>query len=227
MGLVTYDAFDPSCSDVDLVAVTRRDLDDNEFAAVDHWFKDKGKQNRWVGRVDMRFVIDGELLDKTSRCCGFYHYEGKLVRHGSDGNPIIWVNVRQCGITLWGRDAKAMAPNISEQCLSEALLLELNYLTEGLAANVGDRSKTAFVYNAYAVLTACRILYSAFHVTLASKDQASSWAMEKVPSQLRAVIHAAKQNRLENGGSTTPELEEDACRFLEFVTGEVKRRIRP
>ena len=26
----------------------------------------------------MRFVIDHEFLDKPSRCCGFYHYLGKL-----------------------------------------------------------------------------------------------------------------------------------------------------
>jgi hypothetical protein len=49
----------------------------------------------------MRFVIDHRFLDKSS-CCGFYHYTGKLVRHGSDGNPIIWMNIAESGITLWG-----------------------------------------------------------------------------------------------------------------------------
>ena len=117
--------------------------------------------NRWVKRIEMRFVIDKEFLDKTSRRCGFYHYTGKLVRHGSDGNPIIWMNIGQSGITLWGKEAKLIAPGISDQCLNDALLLELNYLREGLASNVGDQTDKAFVYNAYAVLTACRILYSA------------------------------------------------------------------
>ncbi len=111
-GSLTYNAFDKTCSDVDVVAVTARDLDEREFSELDVWFKKKD-ENPWVKRIDMRCVIDGEFLDKTSRCCGFYHYTGKLVRHGSDGNPIIWINIAQSGVTLWGRDAKLIAPHVS------------------------------------------------------------------------------------------------------------------
>jgi Domain of unknown function (DUF4111) len=225
-GSLTYDAFDETCSDVDCVGVTRRDLDDREFSKLDEWFKNKAKGNRWVDRIDMRFVIDEEFLDKESRCCGFYHYLGKLVRHGSDGNPIIWMNIAQCGITLWGKDAKLIAPHVSDQCFNDALLLELNYLKQDLTSNAGDRSDKAFIHNAYAVLTACRILYTAYHRALASKDQAYSWAMETVPPMWRAIIHAAKDNRLKNSGSTTPQLEQDVMRFVEFVTGEVNRTLK-
>jgi len=160
-GSLTYEAFDETCSDVDCIGVTRRDLDDREFSELDEWFRNKVENNRWARRIDMRFVIDHEFLDKSSRCCGFYYYTGKLVRHGSDGNPIIWMNIAESGITLWGQDAKRIAPHVSHECLLEALKLELNYLKEDLAANAGDRSDKAFVLNAYAVLTACRILYSA------------------------------------------------------------------
>jgi hypothetical protein len=37
------------------------------------------------------------------------------------------------------------------------------------------------------------------------------------------VIHAAGANRLKNGGSTTRRLEQDAVRFVEFVSKEVNR----
>lgn len=222
-GSLTYEAFDETCSDVDCIGVTRRDLDNREFSELGRWFKNKGENNRWVRRIDMRFVIDHEFLDKSSRCCGFYHYTGKLVRHGSDGNPIIWMNIGKSGITLWGRDAKMLAPQVSRQYLVEALQLELNYLKEDLAANAGDRSDKAFVHNAYAVLTACRILYSASQKALASKDQAYDWASETVPVMWLEVIRGAKENRLKNCGSTTPQLEQDAMRFVEFVTDEVER----
>ncbi len=222
-GSLTYKAFDETCSDVDCIGVTRRDLDDREFSELDGWFRNKVENNRWVRRIDLRFVIDHEFLDKSSRCCGFYYYTGKLVRHGSDGNPIIWMNIAESGITLWGQDAKRIAPHVSHECLLEALKLELNYLKEDLAANAGDRSDKAFVHNAYAVLTACRILYSASQKALASKDQAYSWAMETVPLMWRAVIRSAKENRLRNRGSTTLQLEQDAMRFVEFVTDEVER----
>lgn len=226
-GSLTYDAFDPACSDVDCVAVTRRDLDEREFCELDQWFKNQGARNRWVGRVDMRFVIGNAFLDKTSRCCGFYHYTGKLVRHGSDGNPIIWINVAQSGVTLWGKDARLVAPPVSDQCLNDALLLELRYLEEALTSNAGDQSDNAFVHNAYAVLTACRILYSAHHRALASKDQACHWAAEAVPPVWRPVIHTARENRLKNRGSTTQPLEQAAMRFVQFVTAEVTRLLNP
>lgn len=226
-GSLTYQAFDPACSDIDCVAVTERDLNDREFSELDAWFTNKQEQNPWVRRIDMRFVIEHEFLDKTSRCCGFYHYMGKLTRHGSDGNPIIWMNIAESGITLWGKDAQLIAPHVSAQCLNDALLLELNYLQEDLAANAGDPSGKAFIHNAYAVLTACRILYSAHHGALVSKDQACAWAMETVPPIWRSVIATARDNRLKNDGATTPQLEQDAMRFVEFVTGEVKNGNQP
>ncbi len=225
-GSLTYDAFDETCSDVDFVCVMRHDLDDREFQELDQWFENRRGRNRWIERIDMRFVIDQECLDKTSRCCGFYLYTGKLVRHGSDGNPIIWINVARSGITLWGKDAKLIAPQVSDQCLNDALLLELDYLTEALAANAGDRSDKAFIHNAYAVLTACRIFYSACHRALVSKDRACEWAMKTVPLMWRPIIDAARANRLKNGGSTTPQMEQDAMGFVRFVTDEVGRVLR-
>ena len=222
-GSLTYDAFDESCSDVDFVTVTRHDLEDHQFAQLDQWFRQHQLRNRWVTRIDMRFVIDREFLDKNSKCCGFYHYTGKLVRHGSDGNPIIWLNVAQCGITLWGQDAQRIAPKVSDPCLNDALLLELDYLKEALDANVGDRSNDAFRHNAYAVLTACRILFSARHRTLVSKDQAHEWALKILPPTWQPLIRAAKINRLKNTGSTTPQLEADATHFVQFITAEVTR----
>ena len=82
------------------------------------------------------------------------------------------MNIAETGITLWAshKDAKLIAPHVSGQCLNDALLLELNYLKGDLNSNTGDRSSKAFIHNAYAVLTACRILYSARHRALAFKD---------------------------------------------------------
>ncbi len=38
-GSLTYEAFDETCSDVDCIGVTRRDLDDREFSELDEWFR--------------------------------------------------------------------------------------------------------------------------------------------------------------------------------------------
>jgi predicted nucleotidyltransferase len=224
-GSLTYEAFDEQCSDVDCIVVTRRDLDEREFSEVDEWFKNVGKRNRWVERVDMRFVINNEFLDESSKCCGFYPYTGKLVRHGSDGNPLIWMNIGHSGITLCGKDARLIAPAISDQCLSDALLLELDYLRKDLRSNAGDRSHKAFAHNAYAVLTACRILYSAHHRTLVSKDRAYAWAVEMLPLTWLPVLQKANENRRKNRGSTTPQLEQKAMHFVNFVADQVEHKL--
>jgi len=76
-GALTYHAFDETCSDVDCIVVTRRDLDDREFSELDEWFKETGKHNRWVNRIEIRFVIDNEFLDKTSRCLRLLSLHGE------------------------------------------------------------------------------------------------------------------------------------------------------
>jgi len=222
-GSLTYGALDERCSDVDLVVVTHRDLDDAEFAALDMWFSRAACSNPWTEKLEMRFVIDGEFLDKQSRCCGCY--AGKLRRHGSDGNPIIWLNVGQCGVTLWGRDAQQVAPAISDQCLNDALLLELDYLKEDLAKNAGDRSDQSFRHNAYAVLTACRILHTARHRRIVAKERAYNWAVAAIPPERRPTVTAAWTNRLACHGQTTSELEQEAIDFVRFAEEQTMRAL--
>jgi hypothetical protein len=224
-GSLTYGAFDERCSDVDSVVVTRRDPDDAEFSSLEKWFSESEGRNSWTERLDMRFVIDGEFLDKQSRCCGYH--SGKLVRHGSDGNPIIWLNVGECGMTLWGEDAGQIAPAITDQCLNDALLLELDYLKEDLAKNAGDRSDRSFRHNAYAVLTACRILYTARHRRIVSKERAYDWAVEAIPSAWRRAVAEARSNRLSSHGQTTPDLERDAAGFVRFAEEQTKQILGP
>lgn len=222
-GSLTYDGFDERCSDADVIVITKHNLGEREFSALDEWFEKQLKQNEWTKRLDMRFVIDGELLDKTSRCVG-YHF-GELTRHGSDANPIIWVNIKESGITLWGKSAKEIAPFVSNKVLNDALILELEYLKEDLAANAGDESDLAFFHNSYAVLTACRIFYTAQLRKLVSKDAASVFVLENMPEKWRGIIETAKENRLKGKGLKTAKLETDAMDFVCFIEKQVRKLI--
>lgn len=219
-GSLTYEAFDERCSDVDCIVVTRSQINEREFSMLEDWFENSLKKNYWTGKLDMRFVIDEEFLDKTSKCCG-YHF-GKLIRHGSDGNPIIWVNIGNSGITIWGKPATEIAPEVTPKVLNEALLLELEYLKEDLAANAGDKSDLAFFHNSYAVLTACRIFYTVHNKTLVSKDKASVWTIQNTPEKWHTVIKSAKENRRAGKGLKTAKLENDAMDFVCFVETRIK-----
>lgn len=220
-GSLTYSAFDENCSDVDLVIVTKKDICADEFSKLEIWFKKTIQKNTWMKRSEMRFVIENEYLDKTSNCCGFFF--GEFSRHSSDGNPFIWINIYNSGITLFGKNAKLVAPNISDECLNNALLLELDYLKEGLEKNVGNRSDAAFKYNSYAVITACRILYTAHYRVLVSKEQALNWALKEMTHEWHSIISNAKTNRIENNGFTTEKLEKEAMNFVCYIENMTKR----
>ena len=222
-GSITFDAFDPNHSDVDCIVLTRRDVSEAEFKALERWFAGKMETNTWTEELDMRFIIDGEALDPKSKCCGFQF--GQLRRHGSDANPIIWLNIVQSGITLWGKDAKLSAPEITQGILNNALLLELEYLKKDLEKNRGDRSDLAFKHNSYAVLTACRILYTVNFQTLVSKETARDWGLENLPEDWHPIIKKASKNRLKSNGSTGPELEQTAMDFVEYVDSEVRKSL--
>lgn len=219
-GSLTYDGFDERCSDADVIVVTKRDVTESEFSALDRWFEKKLKENKWTRKLDMRFVIDGEFLDKTSKCVG-YHF-GKLERHGSDANPFIWINIGKSGITIWGKPAKEIAPEISKAILRDALFLEIEYLKEDLAANADDKSDLAFFHNSYALLTACRIYYTAVNGVPVSKDAAATFAFENLPDKWHPIIKTAKENRLKSKGHKTGQLERNAIDFVQFVERCVK-----
>lgn len=101
-------------------------------------------------------------------------------------------------------------------------MLELEYLKEDLTANAGDRSDLAFFHNSYAVLTACRIFYTAHNQALVSKDTASAWALDYIPEKWHNIVSTAKENRLAGKGLKTAKLENDAIEFVCFIEDRVK-----
>ena len=219
-GSLTYRAFDARHSDVDCIVVTRHDLTGREFSDLEHWFRCAWETDAWARKLDLRFVLHHELLDKKSRCCQFHF--GKFVRTGSDGNPFICINLRESGITLWGVNAKHVAPVVSRAELQEALLLEIAYLKEDLAANAGDPSDLAFQHLAYAVLTACRISYTASRGTLVSKPQAYDWALQTLPAAWHPLVIAAEKNRRRLTGVKTVGEETAALEFVRFIGADIR-----
>jgi hypothetical protein len=62
-----------------------------KFSELDEWFRNEGKHNRWVKRIEMRFVIDNEHCRILYTAC-----HRKLV---SKDQPMSgrWRPSRRCG----------------------------------------------------------------------------------------------------------------------------------
>jgi len=188
-GSLTQGAFDPGRSDVDCIAVTRRNLSDAQFRRLDAWLARLARSNPWASRLQMTFLIRDEVLTMNSRAC-LYQF-GVLRRCGSDGNPIIWMNVLESGLRLYGESPESFVPEITPEILSGALVREVGYLREEMSLKPESEWKDVPYYRAYAVLTLCRILYSHGKGRVVSKRRAARWAVGHLPEEWHELIRRA------------------------------------
>jgi len=192
-GSLTQRAFNPERSDVDCIVVTHRALTDSQFTKLSSWLTRSGESNPWIKRLQVTFLLKDGLLTRGSPSC-LFQFE-RLKRTKSDANPIIWLNVLRSGITLLGPRPQSFVPEITPDLLLKALKRELAYLREEIIEKPGSGWRDLPMYRNYAVLTLCRILYSARYRTIVSKPRAARWAIRNVPRDWHELILLALDGR--------------------------------
>jgi aminoglycoside adenylyltransferase-like protein len=191
-GSLTQQAFNRRRSDIDCIAVVKHDLSDAQFRRLRKWLAEASKSNPWVMRLQMSVLIRDEILVKNSRYC-LYQF-GKLKRGRSDGNPIIWINVLESGVTLHGPNPTAFVPPIAREIFFDALMREAGYIREELIEKPNSKWRDVQFYRAYAAMTLCRILYSQANGTVVSKPLAVRWAMKNLETKWHALIRQAMKS---------------------------------
>ena len=221
-GSLTQRAFNPERSDVDLIVVTERDLSDAQFRRLNAWLARAAESNMWVARLQMLFLIKREVLKMNSKAC-LYQF-GRLRRSGSDGNPIIWMNVLRSGVALYGPSPELFVPQITFEILFQALEREVGYLREEISLKPQSEWRDVRSYRAYAVLTLCRILYSARHGRVVSKRVAAKWAIKNLPEQWGEIIIQAIKS--DEGKQTTAIPLSRIKQFIAFADAQLHRAER-
>jgi hypothetical protein len=188
-GSLTQRAFDLKRSDIDCIIVTNQELSERQFINLDGWLEKAARSNPWYLKLQATFLIRDKVLTVNSPGC-LYQF-GRLTRPGSDGNPIIWMNVLKSGITLIGPRPQTFFPAITPEILHRALVREVGYIREEIVANPTSEWRDVPYYRAYAVLTLCRILYSFRHGTVVSKPRAARWAIKHLPVEWEGLIRQA------------------------------------
>lgn len=217
-GSLTQRAFDRKRSDVDCLVVVRRNLSGVQFRRLARFLARAAESDPWVKRLQMQVLVESGLLKEDKR--GILYQFGILKRSGSDGNPIIWSNVLATGITLAGPAPASILPPITREKFDDALRREVGYVR----AEFGNpRSKWRDVpfYRRYAVLTACRILYSFRTGTVASKPRAAAWALRNVPFEWHPLVRRA----LSSDRDRLADLpRRRITQLIEFVDARVKSK---
>ena len=216
-GSLTQGAFVPARSDIDCVAVVRRDLTDAQFRRLGRLLARAAAVDPWIHRVQLQVLRRGRLL--RSDTLGALYQFGVLSRSGSDGNPIIWHNVLASGLTLVGARPESFLPTISEDMIFCALLREVEYLRAEIGSPSSPWRRRQF-YRAYAVLTLCRILYTHRTRNVASKPTAARWSLRTLPARWHSLIRSATAS--DRGQSRRLPLR-GIARFIEFVDNDLKK----
>jgi hypothetical protein len=216
-GSLTQRAFDPGRSDVDLIVVTKRDLSDAQFKRMAAWLARLAESNSWAKRLQMIFLIRDEVLTMNANAC-LYQF-GRLKRSGSDGNPIIWMNVLESGVVLYGPRPEPFVTEITSEILFQALEREVGYLREEISLKPESEWRDVPLYRAYAVLTLCRILYSLRHSTIVSKPRAARWALKNLPEELHEIILKALEG--ENGEPKSDISLSGIAQFIDFADAQL------
>ena len=180
-GSVLDPSFVPGRSDLDCITVTSEALEPAEFDRLGAWLKKMQAEDETFERIQMSLLVRDRVLEDDPSAC-LYQF-GHLVHSGSDGNPIIWLDYLQRGLILLGPDPGEFLPTIGPDVLRQALVRELGYLRDEITTKPESEWRGRASYRAYAVLTLCRILYSAATAQVTSKATAAEWAIHHTPGE--------------------------------------------
>jgi aminoglycoside adenylyltransferase-like protein/nucleotidyltransferase-like protein len=211
-GSLSLGDFDPASSDVDFLVVTGERLPEVMLEQL-------REMHAEIAACGLPYArsLEGSYIPRDA----LWRYDPANNEHptiGSDWPFQIgkhgpqWIIerqiVREYGVTVWGPSPRALIEAISPDELRAAVCAALkNFWQTQLDNPEWLRPRH---YQAFAVLTLCRALYTLHHGAVSSKPRAAAWAQEAYP-EWRPVIERALVWRSQH------EADEDLSETLTFL----------
>ena len=192
-GSLALGDFDPLRSDIDFLVVTRRALEEKDLLALQ-------AMHRALGAADSKWALELEgsyipLVSLRRYNPGDTHHPH--IDRGSSGLAIEqhdtdWVvqrhTLRRCGVVLSGPPLESLIDPISPDELRQAVRGLLWWWELQLADTHRIQQSD---YQAYAVLSMCRILYTLTCGDVLSKPAALRWALSNLEERWTSLIECA------------------------------------
>ena len=217
-GSLTYGDFVPERSDIDLQAVVRNPLTENELRSVEQLHQRIEREcPEWANRIECSYVpleLMRELTPpaKPRPWWGF----GTMYGEAPAGNEWI-INhylLSKYGISLEGPNFNELIPPIDIRTLRQASARDL---FEEWVPKIDDAVWLSNShYQSYLVLNLCRILHTVIHGEPGSKKVAGKWAKATYP-QWKSLVEEAE--RWTYGDEM--KRQADAVAFLRFAVDRV------
>ena len=176
--LVTGD-FDRDSSDIDLLAVTSSDIDNQEFSQLERMHDDLAAKNpHWKGRIEVAYLSAAALKTFRTQASPIAIISpGEPFHIKEAGNDWLmnWWVVREQGVTLFGPAPSALIDPISTDEFLQAVRQHAQSWREWIDVMRDQPGQ------AYAILTLCRALYSSRYGEQVSKKEAALSAQHRFP----------------------------------------------
>ncbi|UFX83072.1 aminoglycoside adenylyltransferase domain-containing protein [Candidatus Absconditicoccus praedator] len=216
-GSISYNAFDPKRSDVDVAAIIKRKLNEEEIQKLTNWYQTKQmKSNKWISRLEMDFITLENITTNISNDTETTRFAGNKLKEKAnmDGAIMDWENIRSCGIVLYGKTPDSFIPEINEDSLFEALIDKF----ENLKQNIPKWQNNDLWSQVFIVTQLCRVIYALENNGKPiSKKQATQWCKENSPFQFKDMISFVLQNINAGGEPTVKIVSENLPAFVAYI----------
>lgn len=217
-GSLAYGDFMPERSDIDLQAVVKNPLAQDELASVEQLHRQiEGRWPQWADRIECSYVPLELMRELTPPVTPRPWWGlGKFYPEAPPGNE--WVInhylLSKHGITLAGSDFNDLIPVIGVDSVRRASARDL---FQEWAPKIDDAEWLSNShYQSYLVLNLCRILHTVVHGEPSSKKVAGEWAKTTYP-QWKNLIEEAERWGYGREMTRLP----DAVAFLRFAVERV------
>jgi hypothetical protein len=204
--------FNPQSSDIDFVVVVAQPVCDDLLSALAVFHARLAASGlKWATRLEGAYISKEAIRsyepEKTN--CVWLGADGHLAREPLGNDWVIQSYViREQGVTVTGPDPKTLIDPILPEDLRRAELATLRWWWSPQLNNPFRlRSRE---YQAYAVLTMCRALYTLQFGTVVSKSSAARWAQTKLGERWVALIQRSLTWHIRDG-------VDDSGLALEFI----------
>lgn len=218
--LVTGD-FDPAISDIDLLAVTSRQIGDETFERLDRMHSAfVAAHPAWNDRIEIAYLAQPALETfRSQRSTIAIISPGEPFHLKAAGKDwlINWWVVRNYGVALCGPPpAEVIAPIAQAE-----FLRAVRDQVHAWGGYIGE-TRCSRPFQAYAILTLCRALYATTNGAQVSKRRAALWAAERFPAW-SALIHNALAWRTAWREPADPEATfAQTVSFVQFAIDYIK-----
>lgn len=191
-GSLSLGDFEPGSSDVDFLVVTEHELADETFAALAAMhMRIAASELQWAEKLEGSY-IPRAALRRDDPANNRHPTIGADWPFSVREHDSTWVIERQIvrahGIVVWGPSPKTLIDPVSPNDLRSAVWDALYGFWRAQMDGPVPEWLRHRDYQAFAILTMCRALYTLAHGDVVSKPTAAAWARETLPPPWPALV---------------------------------------